>query len=162
MKYIQGNLIDLFKQNEFDLIAHQCNSFGVMGSGIAYALLTQFPSINPPVPNITIATKLFGTIETFDTGYGTIVNMYSQFYPGKCEYTGIDSFDARVGALKSCLKQIQKQFPKQKIGLPLIASGIAANLRFKKEMDDLEYFKTFIAPVVMKQLYDMDITIVYL
>lgn len=159
MKYIKGDLIELFKQGEFDIIVHQCNSVGVMGAGIAKVLAKEFPQINVEVTGVGQAVSLFGTYEYFETEYGHIINMYSQFNTGKCKEVGIDSFEVRLGALENCLYQINENNKGLKIGLPLIASGLAKK---KSNLDDLSYFHSFILPSVKKCLRDMKVTIVYL
>lgn len=159
---IQGDLIDLFKNGEFDIIAHQCNCVGHMGAGIAKALAQEFPQIDLEVNGVGQAVKLFGTYEYFKTEHGHIINIYSQFSTGQCTQIGIDSFSVRTGALISCLKQINKNNKGLKIGLPLIGSGLAADRILKENKTDLEYFQTYIQYHVNMWLGDMDVTIVYL
>lgn len=158
MKYIQGDLIQLFKQGEFDLIAHQCNCKGLFGAGIAKQLVKEFP-IAYEVESHFKAVTLYGTNIAFETEYGFIINMYSQFNVGDCTDTGIDSFEVRLGALENCLNKINENNKGATIGLPLIASGLA---RKKSDLDDLSYFNSFILPSVKKCLKNMDVTIVYL
>lgn len=155
----QGDLIDLFKKGEFDIIAHQCNCVGRMGAGIAKALAKEFPQIDIEVIGVGQAVKLFGTYEYFDTEFGHIINMYSQFNVGSCTQVGIDSFEVRLGALENCLHTINENNKGKSIGLPLIASGLA---RKKSDLDDLSYFHSFILPSVKKCLRDMKVTVVYL
>lgn len=161
IRFIKGDLIELFKQKEFDLIAHQCNCVGVMDTGLAKVLAQEFPIIDLEVVGIRTSVNLFGTYECFGTDYGYIINMYSQFSTGKCHENGIDSFEVRLGALENCLNNINKYNKNKHLGLPLIASGLAK----KKECadwDDSTYFKSFIYPSVKKCLKDMKVTIVYL
>jgi len=44
MKKISGDLIQLAKNGQFDLIAHGCNCFCTMGAGIAKAVKEVFPA----------------------------------------------------------------------------------------------------------------------
>lgn len=162
MKYIQGDLIEMFYLNKFDLIAHQCNCVGLMGAGIAKHLVKEFPQIGIDVDSVDQAIKLFGTYEYFKTEHGHIINIYSQFSTGQCTQIGIDSFSVRTGALISCLKQINKNNKGLKIGLPLLGSGLAADRILKENKTDLEYFQTYIQYHVNMWLGDMDVTIVYL
>lgn len=162
MKYVKGNLIDLFKQDEFDLIAHQCNCKGLYYAGIAGALYKEFPEIDIEIYDLWDSVDKFGTIEPIDTDYGKIINMYSQFNPGRCTKSGIDSFEVRLAALKNCLKDISIEYPGKRIGIPLVASGIAADKERKEDLNDLEYFQTFIAKHVYFYLLNLDVTIVYL
>jgi O-acetyl-ADP-ribose deacetylase (regulator of RNase III) len=159
MKYIQGDLIQMFKENKFDMIGHQCNCAGLFGAGIAKALAKEFLQIDIEVIGVGQAVKLFGTYEYFDTEFGHIINMYSQFNVGSCTQVGIDSFEVRLGALENCLHTINKNNKGKRIGLPLIASGLAKQ---KSDLDDLSYFHSFILPSVKKCLRDMKVTIVYL
>lgn len=159
MKYIKGDLIDLFKQGEFDMIAHQCNCKGLFGAGIARHLASEFPQIIKEVQSHIHAVQLFGTDHYFNTEYGFIINMYSQFTVGSCTEVGIDSFEVRLGALENCLYQINKNNKGLRIGLPLIASGIAKK---KSNLDDRTYFQKYVAASVRECLKDMEITIVYL
>ena len=43
MRYRDGNLITLAKERHFDIIAHGCNCFCTMGSGIAPQIAKAFP-----------------------------------------------------------------------------------------------------------------------
>ena len=163
MKYIKGDLIELFKQGEFDIIAHQCNCFSIFGAGIAKRLVEEFPAIELQDKQSDYSSiDRFGTIDDIlvrASGYRTIINIYSQYRPGGCTLTGIDSFEVRLGALENCLYQINKNNKGLKIGLPLLASGLAKK---KSNLDDLSYFHSFILPSVKKCLRDMKVTIVYL
>ena len=156
IKYKQGDLIKLFKEKEFDMIGHQCNCFW-LGAGIAKNLVKEFPQIQ--VERDGNDTYLFGTYSTVETKFGNILNIYSQYSAGGCTPIGIDSFEVRLGALENCLNNINENNKGERIGLPLIASGIAKK---KSNLDDLSYFHSFILPSVKKCLKDMKVTIVYL
>lgn len=162
MQYKQGDLVTLFKQVEFNLIAQQCNCFNVMGGGIAGVLCEHFPAIMKKDEYDLNPVSKYGTIQSVKVEQGIIVNMFSQFQPGSCTKTGIDSFEVRLGALRSCLDQINREYTGATIGLPLIASGIAASVFVKKNMSDLQYFTKFIAPVVEQHLFSLNVVIVYL
>lgn len=43
MKYIEGDLIKLAYDGEFDFIAHGCNCFNTMSAGIAKQIKEQIP-----------------------------------------------------------------------------------------------------------------------
>lgn len=45
MKTIKGDLVQLAKQGEFDLIVHGCNCFCTMGKGIALTIKQEFPIV---------------------------------------------------------------------------------------------------------------------
>ena len=48
MKTIQGNLIHLAQNGEFDLIVHGCNCFCTMGAGIAKGIKAAFRELCRP------------------------------------------------------------------------------------------------------------------
>lgn len=158
MKYIQGNLIELFKQSEFDVIAHQCNCF-YLGAGIAKALVEKFPQIQ--TSRFLNQHEKFGNIEEYETEHGTIINLYSQFKGGICT-EGIDCFEIRLATLSNCLKQVNRSHMYKRIGIPLLASGIAADQEKKGKDSDFEYFRKYIESTVKHRLYNMELTIVYL
>ena len=161
MKYIQGDIVLGFKNGDFDAIAHQCNCFGI-GAGIAltldneFAIKSSFEIIHP--------SKRFGTYTIKKTKYGDIINLFSQFNAGGCDDIGIDSFDVRSAALKHILKRVNVEYQGKKIGIPLIASGIAADRYYKKSfnLNDLGYFQRFIGPIIENTLIDVYVTVVYL
>ena len=43
-KTIKGNLLDAFDRGDVDVIAHQCNCFCNMGSGIAPQIAKRYPA----------------------------------------------------------------------------------------------------------------------
>lgn len=167
MIYIQGDLINLFKEGYFNCIAHQTNCQKLIRSGVAGALAKEFPSIRytdeQHYDSFKSNEDMYGTLAVTETPFGDIINLYSQFQGGRCLPTGIDSFHMRCVMLEAALDKVNKDFKGQSIGLPLIASGLAASKSFKQEYEtDLEYFKKFIAPIVSECLFEMDVTIVYL
>lgn len=160
MKYVQGGLVKMFKQGKFDLIGHQCNCFSVMGGGIAGVLASEFPQTTQGNSEKLLPEEKFGTYEVIDN----IINMYSQYKPGSC-HRGVDSFAIRSAALAHILMDVNSVYKGKSIGLPFIASGIAADSFLRKSLGvpTVEnYFKTFIAPIIENCLVDMDVTIVYL
>lgn len=161
LKYVKGDLIQMFKKNQFDYLLHQCNCFS-SGAGFAGALFNEYPDAKP-LSQYSYAHVRFGTNDYKPTLNGMIVNMFSQFNPGGCTETGADSFSIRMKALELCLKDINTSISvHSKIGMPLIASGIAADKVMKQNMSDIEYFKLYIATLVNHCLPDRDVTVVYL
>lgn len=122
MKNITGNLIELAKDKQFDVIVHGCNCFNTMGAGIAYQIKRAFPSAYL-VDQATILgdkSKL-GTISlSYDSRYDLyIVNAYTQFNTSTME-TVVD-----YDALEHCFKQIKTLFHTKKIAYPAIGCGLA-------------------------------------
>lgn len=160
LKYVKGDLIQMFKENQFDYLLHQCNCFS-SGAGFAGALFNEYPDAKP-LSQYSYAHVRFGTNNYKLTPNGMIVNMFSQYNPGGCTDTGVDSFPFRMTALNQCLLKIHYLEGPLKIGIPLIASGLAADKELKGNMTDLEYFKEVIASTVKRWLKHHNVTVVYL
>lgn len=116
---IKGDLLSLFREGKFDVIAHGCNCFIAMGAGIAYQVATQFPEAVVADKNFVIPPgdmNRLGTFSMVQTKEGIILNAYTQFKPGK---------NLSKEALIMNLAKIGQLFKGKKIGLPLIGCGIA-------------------------------------
>ena len=218
MKYIQGNILDAFEQNEINVLLHQENCEGLSYfAGFAKVLHQKHPELTklhqefcsdkPQTKNYAYkheSTKfgdrlggswywldalVFGNYLTYKVDADKfIINAYSQIFRGQpsnkfmemCDahkfpnteeamelaIGGVDNvfdtFENRCFALKEILNAVNHNFKRLRIGLPLIASGLAADKRLKGTMTDLEYFKKYIAPVVEEELKDLDVTVYYL
>jgi len=119
LKYVNGNLLDLFQQGEFDVIAHGANCFNTMGAGIAGQIAVRFPEAQQ-VDNTTTPGDLLklGSLTVALTDYGLIFNLYTQYQPGKnLDYT----------ALRLSLRKMARMIrgKKYRVGLPKIGAGIA-------------------------------------
>lgn len=161
--YKQGDLLQAFENGEVEIICHQenCVSKGYYG-GIAKIIHEKYPE--------TIdAIKFFGNVIYNQTKHGIIANIYSQYYPGapndntfiKDKYQLQDNFYNRIVALEECLQKVKTDYHDKRIGLCLIASGLAKQSN-AKHYTDLNYFEEFIAPIIEKCLNKMDVTIYYL
>ena len=164
INYIEGNLIEMFKEGKINIIAHQCNCFH-LGAGIAGQLIKEFPQLQ--IPNYKSGINLYGSVDYFDTEYGGIINLYSQFMGGGCDPTGIDSFATRKTMLKKCIISFNetlttfiKEGKSFKFAIPLIASGIAADPERKKGKSDLEYFNKYILPIFEQHLTIPELNVV--
>jgi O-acetyl-ADP-ribose deacetylase (regulator of RNase III) len=150
MKEVEGDLIKLAKEGNFEVIAHGCNCFCTMGAGIAKSIREQFPEAYE-----TDCKTLTGDIDklgnytaawVYDNSkkrvFG-VVNCYTQY--------GHDAstkpFDYEAFTL--CMRKINHQFHGKRIGLPKIGAGLAGG--------DWNIIKT----VIEKELKDMDVTIVH-
>jgi len=149
MKEIKGNLITLAQQGEFDIIAHGCNCFCRMRSGIAPQIAKAFPEAEE-ADNKTVSgdiTKLgnysIGINELGSRGYLYVLNIYSQY-----EYNA-STKPLDYEALTLALRKINHNFIKYTIGLPLIGCGLAGGEwgRVKK--------------IIETELNNIDVTIVH-
>ena len=143
MKQINGNLIALALQGEFDVIAHGANTKNVMGAGIALQIADQFPEAldadtecfrmcrntdTPMIGKMSVAHHL----SVRSGKHITILNWYTQIYPGgPCPN---DDADIRLKAIATCAKNTVEHFVAMKsfqykrnvkVGLPLIGCGLA-------------------------------------
>ena len=120
-KEIKGDLIDLAKKGTFDVIAHGCNCFTVMGAGIAAQIRDHFPiavKIDAQYQSSMTPYNMLGTIsatQVVNSDNFTIVNCYTQYYPGR---------DLDYTALMMCLKKLNYLYKGKTIGLPQIGCGI--------------------------------------
>lgn len=118
MKHICG---DIFLSNA-DVILHQVNCQGVMGSGVAKQVKEKYPVVfnyyKSWCDNPNIKQGLLGQIQTVytdDSEKQAIVNLFAQDrygYDGKC-YTSYE-------ALKSCLIKVNEQFKGKSVAIPYL------------------------------------------
>jgi O-acetyl-ADP-ribose deacetylase (regulator of RNase III) len=114
-EYRKGNILS---ETDLDYIIHQANCFNCMGGGVALALAKQWPVVaavdnkteygdKNKLGNFTFA-KVSHSIRVGDEIVQkpvTVINMYSQFYPGKC---GPYEFQfKRLEAMKAGLDKIK-------------------------------------------------------
>jgi len=124
MNVIQGDLIQLALDGEFDVIIHGCNCQCTMGAGIAKAIKTTFPEAFAADKQTTkgdrdkLGTISFATVER-DGCEITIVNGYTQFH-----WRG-SGVKADNDAIRSVMAKVKQQFGGKKIGYPRIGAGLA-------------------------------------
>ena len=164
LKYKQGDLLKAFEEGEVNVLLHQenCEGLGYF-AGFAKALHKKYPDLTK-LQQEYCKKDVFGTICVYDLKDNKyIVNLYAQKYRGSPNNSN-DTIALRFEALRQCLKEVSKQVKNEsfEIGLPLIASGLAASKQLKGTMTDLEYFKKYVAPIVEEGLKDLDVTIYYL
>lgn len=181
IKYKRGNIIEDFEENKVNFILHQTNCVsGADVAGFAKSLTIKYPQLQQALDKdcnkVTLGGFRFTHIET----YKSIVNIYSQYYPGapsndtfynsNIGYKLTDCFFNRVKALNEVLSKLENIFSNLSkehiIGMPLIASGLAADKGRKDtgigELSDLEYFKKYIEPEVNKYFKEREIIVYYL
>lgn len=141
MKVVQGNIIDMIKNVEVDVVVHGCNCFCAMGGGIARQLADNFPDVEE-IDNFvhhkyTHNIEKLGSFSTTTTNSGImIINGYTQYYPGR---------DVNYNAIKDVFKKIRIMFnlnKNVKIVFPKIGCGIAGG---NWEM---------VSQIIQKELYD--------
>jgi O-acetyl-ADP-ribose deacetylase (regulator of RNase III) len=139
INYIDGDLIKLAKEGNFDVVVHGCNCISTMGAGIAPQMAKVFgcdkfemelwgPTIQK-LGNIDYRTFVLGENAIWDLleyknnrnePEVTVVNAYTQNHYGK--NFGIP-FD--YNAFRICLIKINDIFKGKHIGMPKIGAGLA-------------------------------------
>ena len=118
-----GDLIKLAQQGEFDVIAHGCNCFCIMGKGIAKAIKTAFSAAykadlaTEKGERSKLGACSVGSCEV-KGGTCDVVNAYTQFH-----WRGRKAADYE--AIRSCMAWIRQHYGGKRIGLPKIGAGLA-------------------------------------
>jgi O-acetyl-ADP-ribose deacetylase (regulator of RNase III) len=130
MKIITGDLIQLAKQGQFDVIGHGSNCFCTMKSGIAVPFAKEFGCNAFPLES----REYYGDISKLgEIDYMHIkrynlyvVNMYTQYLHGDMSRNmQVKGIPLSYRALTSCLMKLAFKFGNSRIGLPLIGCGRA-------------------------------------
>ena len=144
-KEIKGDLIQLSKENNFDLIAHGCNCFCTMNSGIAKLIKDEFPVVySIDCQTIRGDINKLGTFSKWIGENFEIYNLYTQY-----RY-GIDKVYLDYDALTLCLRKLNYLNRGKRIGLCKIGCGLAKG--------DWNIVKS----IIQRELRDMNVTIVIL
>ena len=129
---VNGDLIDLFKKGHFDGIAHGCNCFHAMNSGIAKTIREEFPEAHK-ADNFTKYGDYYklGSMSYANVLYGTIFNLYTQNRPGQQHdlqrlYDDIELACLRLDRrIRYIIERSEAGMTSYKLGLPKIGAGIA-------------------------------------
>lgn len=146
-KEVEGDLITLFQEGQFDAIVHGCNCHNVMGAGIAKTLADKYPELLQVDKDFSIPVSNIGRLGNFSKltlGIGKnakwIINAYTQYNPGK---------DLDYNALELVFKKINFLFKGERIGLPLVGAGIGGGNW------------NVIKKIMQRQFKDCDVTVVH-
>lgn len=120
-KSINGDLLELARAGEFDVIVHGCNCYRAMSGGIAAQIAEQFPQAET-ADNLT-GFKDKKKLGDYSIANGVndhnnkfyILNAYTQFTPGR---------DFQMRHLKKVLKKISAVWGHTRIAFPKIGCGI--------------------------------------
>lgn len=141
MEVVNGDLIELAKGGEFDVIIHGCNCFNTMSSGIAYQIKTNFPSAyEADLKTIRGDRTKLGSYTQTNVKCGgfskrsrfTIINAYTQFHWNTNNTKTITKENPRgvavnYGAVENVFNLIHKDYGRRglKFGIPKIGAGLA-------------------------------------
>ena len=154
---VDGDLIELALEGNFDAIVHGCNCFCVMRRGIAPQMDRAFGCNDPDkYPSEAFHKKgdvnKLGTIEwtTQDNNieFFQVINAYTQYH---YKWNNLKSgVPLNYEALRMCMMKINEEFSGAHIGLPKIGCGVAGG--------DWEKVKK----IIKEELIDCGVTIVKL
>jgi len=159
-KEIEGDLIKLGLEGNFDVISHGCNCFCTMQAGIAPQMVKTFGTDrfelekNQYKGNINKLGQIdWEYVPLLNTSGNVIknlivVNSYTQFYYGKNHTDGVEK-PVDYEAITMCMRKINHIFKGKHIGLPyVIGCGLAGG--------DIN----IVLPIIKRELKDMDVTMV--
>jgi O-acetyl-ADP-ribose deacetylase (regulator of RNase III) len=147
MKIVKGNLIELAKNGEFNVIAHGCNCFCKQKSGLAKEMVKNFdteysdakydflkeeftlenPYTAGDINKLGQIQYEFRNILNYESRnilnnkYIYVVNCYTQYDYGRDP----NKVYADYEAIALCFKKINHIFKGKKVGLPWIGCGLA-------------------------------------
>jgi O-acetyl-ADP-ribose deacetylase (regulator of RNase III) len=168
MREIEGNLIEMFKRGELDVIAHGCNCYATMGAGIAYTIGNEFPEAKVADEELDLPNgyKRLGKLSyaeiSIDDNHNyaepLLFNLYTQLNPGR-DFR-IHAFKKSLLAMKRVIKKEMsyKEFgtdkltfepSKIRVGFPLIGCGIAGG-----DWDEVK-------AILIKEFERYDLTLVH-
>jgi len=124
MKTVKGDLIELAKKGNFDLIIHGCNCFCTMGAGIANTIKREFPeAYKADLETVKADKSKLGEISwaksLTENGELIIVNGYTQY-----NWKG-SGRKADYKAIREVFKKVKEKFTGLRIGYPAIGAGLA-------------------------------------
>lgn len=134
-QFIEGNLIELALEGQFDVIIHGCNCFCTMGKGIAKSIKTEFPEAYAADCSTKkgcrekLGTFSFAEIDDIvgpsgDGQHLIVVNAYTQ-YNWRTGGGGGGGTKVDYHAIRQVMKQVKRNFSGKRIGYPLIGAGLA-------------------------------------
>lgn len=123
MRVIKGDLIEMAKKGEFEVIIHGCNCFCTMNSGIAKQIKITWPQVyDMDLKTIRGDEKKLGTINVTRIPNGKkylyVINAYTQY-----NY-GIWKRQLDYRALQKCFHEVAKTFQGLHIAYPKIGADL--------------------------------------
>ena len=123
MHYKYSDLVQCFKQGDFDAIAHGCNCFNTMGAGIALTIKNEFPEAYAADAETFKGHRgKLGTYTSVRTTSGVIYNAYTQYT--YWDETDMLSYDA----VRLVFERINKDMKSKgitRLGIPRIGAARA-------------------------------------
>lgn len=148
--FVKGDLIALSKEGKFDAIAHQCNCFCTMRSGIAPKIAQAFPvAFEADCSTERGDSDKMGTYSRgFDDRYDLhIFNIYGQYGWNRNFPAYGTNYEALFEGLER-MKDFCTGLGAKRIGFPLIGCGLAGGDWNKVLPKIEELFKDFDVTIV--------------
>lgn len=148
LKYRKGDLIQAAKNNEVNVIAHQCNCFCNMGRGIAPLIAKAFPEAErADDKTLKGDERKLGRLSVGrNKEYNVLIfNLYGQYgYWRKSD----GSINTDYDALRSALKEMSNYLSLlDKVGLPKLGCGLGGG------------DWSIVSEIIEEELGDFDVTI---
>jgi O-acetyl-ADP-ribose deacetylase (regulator of RNase III) len=143
VKEVNGDLIEMAKKGEFDVIIHGCNCFNKMKAGVAKSISESFPEVTMADACTGVGDpRKLGTFSFIELGSELIIlNAYTQFrywhIAGESDLTPLVEY----GAVRSVFKEVKKRYGGSdlRFGIPKIGAGLAGgNWDIIKDIIDSE------------------------
>lgn len=127
--YRKGDVVNAFYLGQVDVLVHQCNARGIMGSGIAKQIKDSFPAAFDDYKqrhttqgnHLELGQNVITTIERqLEQCNGLIVNLIGQnnFLPRGQKHTSYDAIHDGLTNLKEHLEDYHK------VAMPKIGAGL--------------------------------------
>lgn len=124
MYLFKGDLLNLARNGEFNVIVQGCNCFCRMGSGLAKQIRAEYPEAYTADCATTPGDRnKLGTYTKATTKDGfTIINAYTQYRFNRLgENRDVFEYDA----FDRVLRKLAEDFPHSRFGFPMIGMGLA-------------------------------------
>ena len=121
--YVKGNLL----KSDCDVIAHGCNCFCTMGSGIARQIRQKYPgAYQADLETINGDLKKLGAFSLFKSEDFDIYNLYTQYKYGSDKvHLVYAALELSLITMKYHLQWEYENYSELKIGFPKIGCGLA-------------------------------------
>lgn len=172
-KEIEGDLVKLALEGNFEVIAQGNNCFCTQGSGLAPQMVKAFGTNMYPMESKEFKGEInkLGTIDYLpyylssdeeDESEVIVVNAYTQYGFGRNHKNGT-AIPLDYEALTLCMRKINKIFKGKHIGLPMIGCGLAGGIWSYEELSLAENFVVLhkdVKTIIQEELKDCQVTIV--
>lgn len=152
MREVEGDLIQMALNGDFDAIAQGCNCFNTMNSGIAKSIRDVWPEVyivdcqtQKGDYNKLGTTSHYG-VSVKNNKFLYIANCYTQYNYGR----ELGKVYVDYDAIAMCMNKLNHDLKGKKLGLPMIGCGLAGG--------DWNIVKN----IIETRLIDVDVTIVKL